>query len=218
MGSGWIKIHRKLLDWEWYDEPNTLRLFLHLLLKANHKPKNYRGVEIKEGQIMTGYDKLAKELNLSTQKIRTAISKLKITNEITSVSTSQGTIIQVVKYKDYQVVTSKITDKEQTDNKQITTNKNEKKEKNITERKTSFRQSIASFIKSNPNKYPKQLYIDFEEYWSEHGLTDKKMRFEKEKTFGLSRRLSTWFRNDFNDAYTPKKKVVTVDPNKFWKR
>jgi len=131
MSNGWIKIHRQILEWEWYDEPNTLRLFLHLLLKANHKTRSYRGVEIKEGQIMTGYDKLAKELNLSTQKIRTSISKLKSTSEITSVSTSQGTIIQIVKYKNYQVVTSKLTDEQQTDNKRITTNKNVKKEKEV---------------------------------------------------------------------------------------
>ena len=131
MSNGWIKIHRQILEWEWYDEPNTLRLFLHLLLKANHKPRNYRGVNIKEGQIMTGYDKLATELGLSVQQIRTGINKLKSTSEITSVSTSQGTIIQIVKYKDYQVVTSKTTDEQQTDNKPITTNKNVKKEKKL---------------------------------------------------------------------------------------
>tara|TARA_R110002167_G_scaffold10716_1_gene48482 strand:+ start:226 stop:843 length:618 start_codon:yes stop_codon:yes gene_type:complete len=131
MSNGWIKIHRQILEWEWYDEPNTLRLFLHLLLKANHKPRNYRGVNIKEGQIMTGYDKLATELGLSVQQIRTGINKLKSTSEITSVSSSQGTIIQIVKYKDYQVVTSKTTDEQQTDNKPITTNKNVKKEKKL---------------------------------------------------------------------------------------
>jgi hypothetical protein len=106
MSNGWIKIHRQILEWEWYDEPNTLRLFLHLLLKANHKPRNYRGVNIKEGQIMTGYYKLATELGLSVQQIRTGINKLKSTSEITSVST-------------------------QTDNKPITTNKNVKKEKKL---------------------------------------------------------------------------------------
>tara|TARA_R110002096_G_scaffold92654_1_gene209338 strand:- start:138 stop:794 length:657 start_codon:yes stop_codon:yes gene_type:complete len=218
MSNGWIKIHRQILEWEWYDEPNTLRLFLHLLLKANHKPRNYRGVNIKEGQIMTGYDKLAKELNLSTQKIRTSISKLKSTSEITSVSTSQGTIIQIVKYKDYQVVTSKTTDEQQTDNKPITTNKNVKKEKNIDERKQSFRQSIASFNKANPNKYPKQLYVDFESYWSEHGENDIKMRFEKQTSFNINRRLATWFKNDFNDSYKPKKKKVVIDPNEYLNR
>ena len=33
--SGFIKLHRKILKWEWYDEPNTMRLFIHLLLTAS---------------------------------------------------------------------------------------------------------------------------------------------------------------------------------------
>jgi hypothetical protein len=33
---------------------------------------------------------------------------------------------------------------------------------------------------------------DFYFYWTEHGENDKKLRFEKEKTFGISQRLRTW--------------------------
>lgn len=87
----------------------------------------------------------------------------------------------------------------------------------ILERKKVFRQSIKDFVKSNPNKYPKQLYIDFEDYWSEHGPGDKKMRYEKEKSFGLSRRLSTWFKNDFNNSYTTPKKKVVIHPKDYLK-
>ena len=48
---------------------------------------------------------------------------------MTSVRTSRGTVIQVVKYDDYQQTTSETTIKRQTSDKQTTTNKNEKKEK-----------------------------------------------------------------------------------------
>jgi hypothetical protein len=89
---------------------------------------------------------------------------------------------------------------------------------NITERKQSFRQSIASFNKANPNKYPKQLYVDFESYWSEHGENDIKMRFEKQTSFSINRRLATWFKNDFNDSYKPKKDKVVIDPNEYLNR
>ena len=82
--------------------------------------------------------------------------------------------------------------------------------KDIYIRKQDFRASINKFIKDNPNKYPKQLYIDFEEYWTEHGEKDKKMRFEKEKTFGLSRRLSSWNKTGFNNYEPIKKDVVPV--------
>ena len=36
---------------------------------------------------------------------------------------------------------------------------------------------------------------EFFDYWTEHGDNDKKMRFEKEKSFGIKRRLATWKKN-----------------------
>jgi hypothetical protein len=128
--SGWIKLHRQITDWEWYDDHNTFRLFMHLLLKANHKERSYRGVKIEVGCVMTGRELLSKETGLSVQQIRTCLERLKSTNEITIKSNKQGTIIQVVKYKDYQVTTNESTTNQPTSNQQVTTNKNVKKEKN----------------------------------------------------------------------------------------
>ena len=130
MNNGWIKIHRKLIEWEWYDEPNTFRLFFHLLLKANHKPKKYRGVFIEVGEVMTGQDLLAKELKLTRTKIRTSINNLKSTNEITIKTSKQGSIIQIVKYKDYQIVTNDLTINQPSVNQALTTNKNDNNIKN----------------------------------------------------------------------------------------
>lgn len=127
--EGWIKIHRKLLEWEWYDDINTFRLFMHLLLKANHKLKKYRGMTLQPGTIITGLEVLSNETGLTVQQVRTALAKLKSTNEITNKTSNKGTVIQVVKYKDYQLATSKVTNQQQTNNKRITTNNNVKKEK-----------------------------------------------------------------------------------------
>jgi len=121
MNKGFIQLHRSLLEWEWYDDKNTKILFLHCLLKANYKDKNYRGKTIKRGSFLTGRDVLANELGLSIQQIRTSLTKLKSTNEITIKSSSQGTIIEVVKYNDYQEVTNKATDEQPTNNQQVTT-------------------------------------------------------------------------------------------------
>ncbi len=127
--NGWIKLHRQILEWEWYDDINCFRLFTHLILKANHKEKRYKGIVIKAGQIVTSRDLLAEETGLSSQQIRTAITKLKSTNEITSVTSSQGTIIEVVNYEKYQIATNEITEEQPTSNQRATTNKNDKKEK-----------------------------------------------------------------------------------------
>jgi len=40
-------------------------------------------------------------------------------------------------------------------------------------------------------------------YWTEHGDNDLKMRFEKEKTFGLKQRLERWNKNNFNKQQEP---------------
>ncbi len=128
--SGWIKIHRKILDWEWYNDSNTFRLFMHLILKANHKSKKYRGVNIDVGCIMTGRELLSNETGLSVQQVRTCLERLKSTNEITIKSTKQGTIIQVLNYQKYQVSTNDSTAEQPTSNQRVTINK---KEKNIKE-------------------------------------------------------------------------------------
>jgi TusA-related sulfurtransferase len=128
--SGWIKIHRQILDWEWFDDKNAFRLFMYLLLKANHKERSYKGKIIKVGETLTGLELLSKELGLTVQQTRTALSKLKSTNEITIKTSTQGTVIQVVNYSKYQTSTNEITDEQQTNNKRITTNKNDKKENN----------------------------------------------------------------------------------------
>lgn len=157
--SGWIKIHRQIIDWEWFTDTTTFRVFLQLLLKANHKEKKYRGMVLKVGTIITSREILAFETSLSVQQVRTALDKLKSTNEITIKTSSQGTIIEVINYAKYQLVTSEVTNKQPTSNQQVTTNKNEKKEKNEKEvildswieyrksaKKTLTQQSIKSIL------------------------------------------------------------------------
>ena len=100
--EGWIKIHRKFVNWEWYDDINTKTVFLHLLLSANYVNKNWKGIEIKRGQKITSLNNLAKETNLSIQEVRTSLKRLKSTHEITIETTNKYTLITIEKYNDYQ--------------------------------------------------------------------------------------------------------------------
>lgn len=127
--SGWIKLHRKILEWEWYSEPNTFRVFLHLMLKANHKDKRFKGIELKKGSVVTSRDILATETGLSVRQVRTSLDKLKSTNEVTIKTNTKGTIIQLVNYDKYQLETNETTNERPTSDQQMTTNNNEKKEK-----------------------------------------------------------------------------------------
>jgi len=127
--STWIKLHRQIIEWEWYSDNNCFRVFVHLLLKANYKEKRYKGIELKVGSVITSRDILARETGLSSQQIRTTLTKLISTNEITSETSSKGTIIQIVNYEKYQVATSEITTEQPTSNQRVTTNKKDNKEK-----------------------------------------------------------------------------------------
>ena len=80
----YIQLHRKLIEWEWYDEPKVFKVFIHCLLRANHKPANWRWINIDRWEFITSLEKLAQETKLSVQNIRTVIKKLKSTWELTS--------------------------------------------------------------------------------------------------------------------------------------
>jgi hypothetical protein len=166
--SGWIKIHRQIIDWEWFTDTTTFRVFLQLLLKANHKEKKYRGMLLKVGTIITSREILAFETRLSVQQIRTALDKLKSTNEITIKTSSQGTIIEVVNYAKYQLVTNEVTIKQPMSNQQVTINKNEKKEKNekevILDSWIEYRKSAK---KSLTQQSIKSILVKMEKYTNE---------------------------------------------------
>lgn len=152
MSSGWIKLHRQLLDWEWYDDINTSRLFIHLMLTANHKDNNWRGIEIKRGSRLTSLDKLSSETSLSVSKIRTSIKKLISTSEIASKSHSQHTVFIMINYDEYQgddkPSDKPVTNESQTNDKRIATNKNDK---NVNNDKNE--EEVIDFLPLNLSKY-----------------------------------------------------------------
>ena len=81
--NGYIKLFRKMVEWEWYGDPNTKAVFLHLLLTANYRETNYRGVTLLPGQTIIGRKALAEALGMSEQNVRTSLNHLKSTTEIT---------------------------------------------------------------------------------------------------------------------------------------
>jgi len=196
--SGWVKIHRQILEWEWYDDINTCRLFFHLLIKVNHKERNYKGKVVSVGETLTGLDKLSCETNLSVQQIRTSLNKLKSTNEITINSTSQGTVIKVVNYGKYQVATSEPTDEQQTNNKRVTTNKNEKNENNI----PSMEEFIVYGLEQMPDVNTEFLTAKYNSWVSNDWCTSKD---------GKNRPIKNW-KSTLNNTlpYLPKKVIVEL--------
>lgn len=140
--NGYVRIYRKIVDWEWYTDVNTKSLFLHLILLANHDDRKWRGETVKRGELVTSYGNLASQTGLTFQQVRTCLKRLQSTNDITIKTTNRNTLIMVVKYDFYQSDeqteierinkqnNNQITNNQQSNNNQITTNKNDKNDKN----------------------------------------------------------------------------------------
>lgn len=114
--SGFVRIYRSMLKWEWYDDANTMRVFFHLILTANYGPQKWHGIAVERGQRIYSSQRLAKELHLSRQEIRTAIKHLISTGEITNLSTPEYSIITIKNYELYQQPTNDLTNYQPTIN------------------------------------------------------------------------------------------------------
>ena len=133
-GGHWIKLHRKISNWEWWDDVNTAHLFIHCLLRANFEDARWHGEVVKRGSFVTGREKLSKETGLTQQQVRTSLKKLQNTGEISVKSTNKYTVINICNYNDYQINdkhyqptnNQQVTNNQPTNNQQVTTSKKNK--------------------------------------------------------------------------------------------
>ena len=169
--DGFIKIYRSLLNWEWHTDPNTLSLFIHCLLLANHSERKWRGITIPRGSFVSSIPHLAQHTGMSERNVRTALKHLKSTGEVTGKSTNKYTLFTVEKYDFYQQDDRQndrqVTGNRQASDRQVTTNKNEKNEKN--EKKEEQKE------KKKKEKFePKRM---IEEYTDDHSLREALLDF-----------------------------------------
>lgn len=107
MSYNYIKLSRNILSWEWYHDLNTKTVFLHLLLKANWQDAVWRGITIKRGSLVSSYTILSAETGISLRSIRTSISHLLKSGEITVLTTKKYTVFTIVNYQVYQGIPDK---------------------------------------------------------------------------------------------------------------
>lgn len=224
---GYIKLYRSFVDWEWYSEINTCKLFLHCLIKANYSIKKWQGHDIRPGEFITSYEKLAAETGLTVSKVRTAIKKLVSSGDLKLETTTKYTKV-IIHSEYFDSNTNKSTstkpnstqdntpnsiqnstpdsnqlaNKQQTVDKQIATTNNNK-ERIEDNKKEKFRKEVFAH-----SQYSSKILNSFFNYWSE--LNKKgEMRFESESYWETAKRLQKWDLND-NTSFknqAPKRKI-----------
>ena len=127
MENGFIVIDRKIVEWEWYLDVNTFKLWLHCLIRANWKDGRFQGIDVPRGSFITSLEHLATETGLSVRNVRTSLEKLEKSGCLTRTSTNKFTVINVLKYREFQDLQSsdrqadgQTTDKQLTNDRQTT--------------------------------------------------------------------------------------------------
>lgn len=190
MLQGWIKLHRNFLEWNWFESDNHLRLFLVLLLKANHKTTNWRKIKLGPGQLITGRKQLSLWSGLSQQSIRTVLNDFLESNFITIKTTNKFSIITIVDWNKYQnsenanqQTNQQTTNKQPTTNQQLTTSKNVKNVKNVKKKNIVNHNAITTLYNNIiSTQVPKALVckklsqsrIDSIDYLTKNHLEDAK--------------------------------------------
>lgn len=100
--NGHIKLHRGMLEWGWYKDLPTCKLWLHILLRAGYRACTWQDKEIPRGAFVTSCAALSAESGLTVKQVRTALAKLKKTGEITVETNRHYSMITVSKYDEYQ--------------------------------------------------------------------------------------------------------------------
>jgi len=175
MTTGWVKSYRKMEEWGWYKDVPVCLLYQHLIRKANHKDGVWKGITVKRGDLIASYNTLAQHTGLTRQQVRTAITKLKSTGEITLKATNKYSVITIVKYSSYQDIESDGNTQNNTQaNSQATrkqhasnTQSNTKQEyKNVKNEKNNKEIKDMPWITTNPKpiKHKEYAGTGFDEY------------------------------------------------------
>lgn len=96
--------------------------------------------------------------------------------------------------------------KESKDNKSKTTNEG----KDIKSREATFKEEIRGYV----DKYGVSTVKEFFDYWTEPNTSKTKMRFEQEKTWSTSRRLTRWANNNKSFKGKSNDKGLTINTHK----
>lgn len=185
----YVKISRKILEWEWYTDVNTKVLFLHILLKANWKDGRFQGIEVPRGSFVTSQQNLAAETGLTIKNVRTALKHLENTEEVAVNRHPKFSVITIKNYDKYQSSGSQMAVNGQSDGSQVATIEEGKKE-----RKEEYNKSPKGDYES---RTPENIYATIRElYNSVCGSYPRLVKMSDARKKAINARLKTGYTLD----------------------
>jgi len=130
--SGWISIHRKLLNNPIFDNANALKVWVWCLLKAGFTEKDtYLGlvkIHLEKGQFIFGRHTASVELKMKPSTVWSYMLLLKGDSYLDIKTTNKYSIVTILNWNEYQKNDSKSDNRMTTDRQQNDTNNKDNKE------------------------------------------------------------------------------------------
>lgn len=129
---GWVKLHRKMMGKFYYKDSHTVHLWVHLLLKANHLPQEWkwRGEKYvcQRGELITSRQQLALETGIQESKVERILKCLESEQQIEQQKSNKSRLLKLVNYDLYQKSEQQneqqMNNKRTTNEQQMNTNNN----------------------------------------------------------------------------------------------
>jgi hypothetical protein len=194
--NGWIKINRDITSHWIFVDSWKFRNWIDLLTMVNYQDKkielNGQLFVCKRGETLRSIQTLSTRWRCSKSKARRFLKLLESDHMIVLTNETKTTRISICNFDSYQE--DRNDNESQTNRRRIAdeshTNPNKKDKKDKKDKKEGFKSDLSPFLE----KYGSDMLNEFFMYWTEK-TPNGKMRFETMKAFSLSRRLSTWAKN-----------------------
>ena len=193
--GNYVKISRKIAEWEWYKDINTKTLFFHLLLKANWKPGRFQGVDIPRGSLATSLQNLSLETGLTIRGVRTALKHLETTGEVTVKRQAKFSVVTIKKYTRYQesdtLSGTEVTQERQGSDTEVTTIEEGKKGKR---EEYKYNNSFSDEKLSGSRSQETDIFVTIRElYNSVCGSYPRLMKISEKRKKAIRARLKTGY-------------------------
>lgn len=109
--KGYIKLHRKITETKYYKKSEYIHLWLHLLIRASHSGSKWRfknrDYTIRPGQVLCSMKGLSEQTGISEMQCYRIIKKFENVKQISKKTYNKCSVIQILKWKNYQVENTK---------------------------------------------------------------------------------------------------------------
>lgn len=191
MHRGYIKLWRKMRDNPRLHDPDYLSVWIWCLLEATYSERKSilggKEIDLKPGQFTTGRRQFSELCGVQESKLERILTCFVNIGQIEQQTTSTNRLISISNWKDYQENEQQVNNKRTTDEQQVNTPKELKKEKKYNK----------PFVPPTPEEVLKYF-------------TDNKYTYDSAKRFYTYYNAGEWKDRDGKQVRNWKQKAIAV--------